>query len=263
MRAAAIGLAAATFLALAFAGGSAAANPHAAPGGYKLLKLSGHYVKWGDQALGSGATVTYAFVDEAMRFRDARNCSQVVPMTDLMARSGISRDALEAEAAAAFRIWEDVADITFVPVDDPATANILIGAQGRPTGRAFANVSYLPDSEHEVRIIDRALICLNPHHRWKVGFDGNTRVYDLRYTFVHEIGHAIGLDHPGAFGQVMSFRYDEKHRELQPGDLSGVTTLYGNARQWLADDTVPPQAEAVVDVAPPRNQSSPGTTAGP
>ena len=48
--------------------------------------------------------------------------------------------------------------------------------------------------------------------------------YDLRFTIAHEIGHAIGLDHPGATGQMMAFKYDEHFRQLQSGDIDGVTT---------------------------------------
>ena len=61
----------------------------------------------------------------------------------------------------------------------------------------------------------------------KVGFDGNLNVYDLRYTLMHEIGHAIGLDHPGSSGSIMGYRYDERVRQLQASDISAAQRLYG------------------------------------
>ena len=195
--------------------------------GFRLLKLDGYHVKWGEITLGAGATVSYAFVDVPMRFDGARNCGELVPMTDLAARNGISATTLHAETAAAFRAWEEAANITFIPVDDPDQADILIGAQGQPVGRAYANVMYQPGSGDNVKAIDRALVCLNPDQRWKVGFDGDIEVYDMRYTLIHEIGHAIGLDHPGPHGQIMSFGYSEKYSDLQPGDFNGVQLLYG------------------------------------
>jgi len=44
---------------------------------------------------------------------------------------------------------------------------------------------------------------------------------------MHEIGHAIGLDHPDSRGAVMAFRYDERVRDLQPSDIDAVQRLYG------------------------------------
>ena len=213
-------------LACQFAAGiSAAAAGH--DGSFRLLKLDGYHVKWGESAIGVGATVRYAFIEAPMHFDDARNCRELVPMDDLTMHHGFSRATVQQEAAAAFRVWEQAADITFVPVDDPEQADILIGAQGQPAGHAYANVDYRPGSNEDVGTIVRALLCLNPDQRWKVGFDGNVEVYDIRYTLIHEIGHAIGLDHPGPSGQVMSFSYSEEYSDLQPGDFSGVRVLYG------------------------------------
>lgn len=204
---------------------------------FRLLKLGGHMVKWGSTELGTGAVVSYAFALAPQHFSDAGNCRDLVPMDDLERRSGIARTELRKEAAAAFRVWEDAADISFIPVDDPDQADILIGAQGQPTGRAFASVDYQAGDYDDVKPIHQARVCLNPEQPWKVGFDGDTDVYDIRYTLVHEIGHAIGLDHPGPSGQVMSFRYTEQYQDLQPGDLRGVEQLYGaSIRRLAAED---------------------------
>lgn len=204
-----------------------AAAANGGSGEYRLLQLDGYHVKWGGRVLGSGARVSYAFANVQQQFPDVRNCGELVPMDELASRYGISPATLQAETAAAFHVWEQAADIRFVAVDDPGLADILIGAQARPEGRAFSHVAYQPGSEDGVKIIERALVCLNPDQRWKVGFDGDIDAYDLRYTLVHEIGHAIGLDHPGPSGQVMSFSYSEEFSELQPGDFRGVRLLYG------------------------------------
>ncbi|WP_206081089.1 matrixin family metalloprotease [Marinobacter orientalis] len=112
--------------------------------GYRLLELEGYKVKWGEQKLGVGASISYAFADETLRFDDARN--------------------------------------------------------------------------------------------------GTEDVYDIRYTLIHEIGRAIGLDHPGPSGQVMGFRYTEALPGLQPGDLAGIRRLYGRGadRSQLADGSSTP-----------------------
>ncbi|MCH8553057.1 MAG: matrixin family metalloprotease [Natronospirillum sp.] len=195
-------------------------------GGYRLLQLDGYKVKWGDQTLGTGASITYAFAEETMRFDGARNCGELAPMT-LISGEGLSYELLQQETAAAFQTWERAADLTFHRIDDARKADIVLGAQGKPIGQAYANVTYRPGSQDGVRAIDQALVCLNPERGWKVGFDGNTNVYDIRYTLIHEIGHAVGLDHPGPTGQIMGFRYTEAFAGLQPGDLRGIRLLYG------------------------------------
>jgi hypothetical protein len=138
-------------------------------------------------------------------------------------------ETLARETAAAFRVWERAADLSFHEVGDVREADIILGAQGQPRGQAFANVSYVSQPADGVRAIEQALICLNPEHQWKFGFDGDEEVYDIRYTLIHEIGHTIGLDHSGPSGQVMGFRYTEAFDDLQPGDLLGARRLYGRA----------------------------------
>jgi len=214
-------LMAAMLLALAF---SAFADD--GEGGYELLELDGYRVKWGEQKLGVGASISYAFADETLHFDDARNCGDLAPMK-LLSVQDIPFEVLVREAAAAFAVWERAADLSFHQVDDVQSADIILGAQGQPLGSAFANVSYVHDGKGDVRGIDQALVCLNPDQKWKVGFGGDKDVYDIRYTLIHEIGHAIGLDHPGPTGQVMGYRYTEAFPELQPGDLRGVRRLYG------------------------------------
>jgi hypothetical protein len=124
-------------------------------------------------------------------------------------------------------MWQAAANITFREVEAPNTADILIGAQAEPEGWAFTNVFYDPHSAEPIKPISQSLICLNPLKQWKVGFDGDLKVYDLRYTLAHEIGHAIGLDHPDVGRQIMGYRYEEEFNELQAGDVAGALQLYG------------------------------------
>jgi hypothetical protein len=220
---------------------------------YRLLQLDGHQVKWGASAIGTGASVRYMLVPTAMYFGETRNCRGLTPMDALLAASGIDPAKVPAEVAAAFDMWERAANISFQRVDHPAAADILIGAQAIPRGRAFTEVIYDRNPPMtltgagpanvqpaaSVRRIDKALICLNPEKPWKIGFGGDVEIYDLRYTIAHEIGHAIGLDHPGPSGQMMGFGYEEHFRVLQPGDIAGAIALYGRRGAPVAKSPVP------------------------
>lgn len=219
--------------------------------GFRLLKLDGEYVVWSTwEGEPTAANVTYAYVRSRTETPDAINCGSMGPLDPVLRKSGLDREAFRAEVRAAFDMWESVANITFSEVDDPSEAGILIGAQLEPVGRAFTNVAY-KSGDVEPRPIERSLICFNPEQPWKIGFDGDLEVYDVRYTAAHEIGHAIGLDHPISAGQLMHHRYEERFRTLQSGDIEGVALLYG-LRERPADAKPQPKvysasAKAAID----------------
>ena len=221
--------------------GAAAAGDSAS---FKTLRLEGNGVRWQTAAKGQQRVLSYAIVAQDVAFAGARNCGKMTKLDTLLSTSRIAPETARAEIVAAFAMWEAVANISFREAADPATADILIGAQLEREGWAFAKVFYDTASTEPVKPISRALICLNPEKRWKVGFDGDLRTYDVRYTIAHEIGHTIGLDHPRGGGQIMGYRYEETFRSLQPGDVSGVVLLYGER-----------QPDSIIVASEPANQA--------
>ncbi len=203
---------------------------------YRHILLDGQRVKWGAPQAGRGALVTYATVVTPLRFPEARNCRALLPIDPVLAANGVAAETFAEELRTAFALWSAVADVRFAPAESSESADILIGTQGEPRGRAFTNIELDESASADgIRELKRSTICLNPAERWKVGFNGDLDVYDLRYTLLHEIGHAIGLDHPAVAAQLMDFRYEERFRTLQPGDVAGAVALYGPRRATTAE----------------------------
>lgn len=234
-------------LAIVSAASSARAGETPKPAGseFRLLVLGGHTVRWSVPAAGLPATITYAFLTEPANFPGARNCDAMLTPEAALKRSRIPLDDFRREVRAAFSQWEQAANVVFKEVSSAHDAGILIGADAKSRGRAFTNVAlHQGHVRAEIKngsdTIRQSLICLNPDQPWKIGFDGNLDVYDLRFTMTHEIGHAIGLDHPSPEGQLMSFRYAEKSRVLQPGDVAGAVALYG--RKGMEAPVMPAKA---------------------
>jgi matrixin len=194
---------------------------------FKVLKLEGHQVRWSLPGTGGPRVVTYRLVADRQDFPAARNCRGLAPLEGLAGASRLAPMVIKAEAEAAFAMWEAAANIVFKEAPEGGPADILIGAQTEPDGWAFADVFYETASPDTVKPITQALVCLNPMRPWKVGFDGDLKTYDMRYTLAHEIGHAIGLDHPAGANAIMNYRYEERFRALQPGDVRGAVALYG------------------------------------
>ncbi len=206
----------------------------AAAEGFRLLKLDGTLIKWGAPDFQSGATVSYALLEGSRDDPTAINCKAMTGLDGLMAANGIGRAAFEERLKSALSMWRDAADIVFVPVAEARAADIVIGAQATPRGIAYTNVEHAPGPDGRFARLGQATICLNPAQPWRAGGEASeTRgpVYELGRVLTHEIGHAIGLDHPGTRGEVMAFSYQEDLDHLTPGDIEGIQLLYGPPRR--------------------------------
>jgi hypothetical protein len=197
---------------------------------HRLLEIDGFGLKWGEPVLGRGATVTYGLVTTSRQFPEAINCKRMTALAGLLSQQALARDGFDATLRSAFAMWSEVANLAFREAGPGESPDILIGTQGDPRGIAYTNVRF--DAERtagDIAPMSRASICLNPRVAWTFTEDGDNESYALHLVLAHEIGHAIGLDHPGPTGELMAYRYQEELAGLAPGDVAGAMELYGPA----------------------------------
>jgi hypothetical protein len=195
---------------------------------YAFLILDGQKVKWGAPRLGTPALVRFAFLKTAVERPGSINCRSMRPFPRRLGPNGLTNATIAEEFRAAFATWQSLAGIRFEEVADAADADIVLGVQTIPKGIAYADIVPRKRPGTDVTEIHKAAVCFNPEFGWKSRFDGNLTVYDVRYVALHEIGHAIGLDHVwGKPGSIMAIKYQERFRQPQPGDIAGARALYG------------------------------------
>lgn len=198
--------------------------------GFRLLELDGNLIKWGEPAFRTGATVTYALLEGERAEPGAINCRAMSGVGGLLAASGVGRAAFEERLESALAMWQAAADVTFVPAASAAAADLVIGAQADPRGIAYTNVGHARRPAGRFARLGQAAICLNPLQPWRAGGEaaaGAPPVYELGRVLAHEVGHVLGLDHPGTRGEVMAFSYQEDLDRLTGGDIAGIQLLYG------------------------------------
>ena len=204
-----------------------------------------YYNKWGDIFTpGShGGTITWSIMPDGTTIDPAFNDPNITGVSNLNAiMTGLGYDQALAAIDRSLAQWSSVANIYFERVTDsgapfhatsavpPTTGHIRLGAF--PINAGIGAVGYAPPPNGGTLEGD---VLLNSSSTFFFDDGAEGELIDVFNDFeglmLHELGHAIGLDHSDA-QSVMSVNYDiykYVNRVLDPDDVAAARFLYGPA----------------------------------
>ncbi len=136
----------------------------------------------------------------------------------------------------AFDAWERVTNINFVEVSDSSTVDIRLGYQNidGPSGTLGEALRYYIGSE-----LVESFIAFDSEENWNVNFGEASWGISAYWTALHEIGHAIGIDHSDDSGAIMYAFYNNA-QFLTQDDIDAAQAIYGAS---VTTPTVSPVAD--------------------
>jgi hypothetical protein len=102
--------------------------------------------------------------------------------------------------------------------DGPDRSSLLTGWEAGRGGFAASGLPSGPDGAIVQRPTHGSVVV--DADKWSV-----MNRHDRRVLYLHEIGHAVGLDHPQAAGEIMTSGAYDLPARYQPGDLAGLARL--------------------------------------
>jgi hypothetical protein len=172
------------------------------------------------------ARVTYSFVPDGTSV-GGMSSNLFSPL------NGVASTATwEAAFQKAAAIWSSYANINIAQVSDNGAALGTSGNQQDDSRFGDIRIAMIPQFSGVLAYTmlppplsggtNAGDIVFNSNIPWRINND-----YDVETVALHEMGHALGLDHSCLTNAVMYACYDGQKQSLTADDVSGIQSLYG------------------------------------
>jgi Ca2+-binding RTX toxin-like protein len=163
---------------------------------------------------------------------------------DVPTAFSLSTADVQATITQAFDVWAAVVDVSFTQTTTPGLSDSIDitfdNIDGTGSTLAFA---YFPDDLNSNPLAGD--IQFDTSETWEIGNDQGSAAFDFLLVAVHEVGHAIGIDHSDNSDSVMfpSSGASDFFTALDATDVAAARTIYAAIGETPIDPEPTPQPD--------------------